>query len=325
MSVFNLIAREIGRKYPEIISKKDNSPATCKNASIPAHLKRNLLSAVWDVAGATAVLSIGQGLRNGSQDLIWRAAMRAENPKQLFGGWRRFEAYAHSTNRLDISLLGEKKASFRRYAVKDSPPPSFPENLLICGIVVSLLQEIGVKGLRCRMAKSENGWATIFENENFIWPEEDAENIDTLTWVMDWKELTPNKHANCVNEWGEVPIATSCNAKTAATVGAAATLVRADFLRQWTVDELAKEIGVSGRSLQRRLKEADFSFSALVRYLRIEAACESLGYGEDSIAAIGFYTGFSDSAHFSRDFRAAMGMTPSNYRDQLRLTKTAAR
>jgi AraC-like DNA-binding protein len=36
--------------------------------------------------------------------------------------------------------------------------------------------------------------------------------------------------------------------------------------------------------------------------------------GDVPLTAIGFCAGFSDSAHFSRDFRASMGMTPSDYR-----------
>lgn len=87
-----------------------------------------------------------------------------------------------------------------------------------------------------------------------------------------------------------------------------------DIARQWKVGELAREAGLSTRSLQRRLGHADLSFSGLVRLVRIHEACRLLADGAAPITAIALCAGFSDSAHFSRDFRASMGMTPSDYR-----------
>jgi AraC-like DNA-binding protein len=87
-----------------------------------------------------------------------------------------------------------------------------------------------------------------------------------------------------------------------------------DVARQWKVGELAREAGLSTRSLQRRLGDAELSFSRLVRLVRIHEACRLLKDSDAPITSIGFCAGFSDSAHFSRDFRASMGMTPSDYR-----------
>ena len=80
------------------------------------------------------------------------------------------------------------------------------------------------------------------------------------------------------------------------------------------IDALAREAGLSKRSLQRRLHDADVSFSQLVRLARIHEACRLLTGTDASVTTIGFCAGFSDSAHFARDFRASVGMTPSAYR-----------
>ena len=91
-------------------------------------------------------------------------------------------------------------------------------------------------------------------------------------------------------------------------------LLMLDVDRQWKVSDLAREAGLSTRSLQRKLSDADLSFSHLVRIVRIHEACRLLKESEAPITTIAFCAGFSDSAHFSRDFRASMGMSPSNYR-----------
>jgi AraC-like DNA-binding protein len=58
----------------------------------------------------------------------------------------------------------------------------------------------------------------------------------------------------------------------------------------------------------------DFSFSLLVQLVRIHEACRRLKDSDTPITLISFYTGFCDSAHFAREFRACTGMTPSRYR-----------
>ncbi|MAN60879.1 MAG: hypothetical protein CMI60_02925 [Parvibaculum sp.] len=54
--------------------------------------------------------------------------------------------------------------------------------------------------------------------------------------------------------------------------------------------------------------------SELVRAVRVREACHLLEVGELSLTQIGFWCGFSDSAHFSRDFKKSLGMPPSVYR-----------
>ena len=49
--------------------------------------------------------------------------------------------------------------------------------------------------------------------------------------------------------------------------------------------------------------------------VRVHEACRLLqGQRRFTITMIGFCAGFSDSAQFSRDFRASTGMTPSEFR-----------
>jgi hypothetical protein len=58
------------------------------------------VSEVWQETSPVTILSIGQGIQDAGYDPVWRAATRSASPAFLFDKWRRFEAFAHSQNRV---------------------------------------------------------------------------------------------------------------------------------------------------------------------------------------------------------------------------------
>jgi AraC-like DNA-binding protein len=81
--------------------------------------------------------------------------------------------------------------------------------------------------------------------------------------------------------------------------------------------DLARQMGLSARSLQRRLERSGHSYSELLRQTKLETAVELLGAGE-RMTDIGFDLGYADTANFSRAFRAWTGVSPRAYRSRLR-------
>jgi len=80
------------------------------------------------------------------------------------------------------------------------------------------------------------------------------------------------------------------------------------------IERVADVAGLSPRSLQRRLAQAGISYKELVRRARLEIAERRLSEKDASVTEIGIDLGYSDTAHFSRAFRAWTGVTPSAYR-----------
>ena len=82
------------------------------------------------------------------------------------------------------------------------------------------------------------------------------------------------------------------------------------------IDELAEIVGMSTRSLQRKLNESDSSYLQIVEETRFELACTHLDNQSMKIKDVAAALGYANSQHFARYFRRHSGVSPSQYRSQ---------
>jgi AraC-like DNA-binding protein len=97
--------------------------------------------------------------------------------------------------------------------------------------------------------------------------------------------------------------------------------LRAAMLRtlptgELTIDSLSKALGVSRRTLQRRLTARDSSFKQLLQTLRDELSERYLEDARLGITEIAFLLGYSDQASFSNAFRSWRNCSPSEHRNK---------
>jgi AraC-like DNA-binding protein len=79
-------------------------------------------------------------------------------------------------------------------------------------------------------------------------------------------------------------------------------------------EKVARELGMSVRSLQRRLAEAGTSFRDLLDTSRQEMAQSYIREPEIELVEIAFLLGFSDQSAFSRAFKRWTGNSPNEVR-----------
>jgi AraC-like DNA-binding protein len=84
--------------------------------------------------------------------------------------------------------------------------------------------------------------------------------------------------------------------------------------RTISVPMVARELGVSSRTLQRRLADDGTSLRSLVQRVRIDLGRAHLREGRASTAEIARTLGYTDATAFWRAFKADMGIAPSLYR-----------
>ncbi len=80
------------------------------------------------------------------------------------------------------------------------------------------------------------------------------------------------------------------------------------------ISDIAAQLGMSGRTLQRRLSDESVSFQSLVDQARREFAERLLADTGYPLAEVAFLTGFSEQSAFNRAFKRWAGQTPRSYR-----------
>ncbi|WP_213289493.1 helix-turn-helix transcriptional regulator [Bradyrhizobium sp. sGM-13] len=91
-----------------------------------------------------------------------------------------------------------------------------------------------------------------------------------------------------------------------------------------TIIQAAEMIGLSVRSLQRKLSLAGLTYSGLLEQVRFNNAIKLLSDTENKIIDVAFSSGYADPAHFTRAFRRIAGCTPREFRDRWRHADVSA-
>ena len=81
-----------------------------------------------------------------------------------------------------------------------------------------------------------------------------------------------------------------------------------------TIADCADLVGISGRTLQRRLAQHGTTYNELLNQARFDAAKQLLQDKSISVSNIGFELGYTNSANFTRAFRRWTGLSPRQYR-----------
>lgn len=81
-------------------------------------------------------------------------------------------------------------------------------------------------------------------------------------------------------------------------------------------DNIAEQLGVTARTLQRKLQKENTSYQEILDDLRKESALQLLKNNDLSLPDIAQQLGFSEPRSFHRSFKAWTGMTPGQYKNQ---------
>ena len=106
--------------------------------------------------------------------------------------------------------------------------------------------------------------------------------------------------------------------KTSSNVGEQVknTLKRSLAGKRPTLSHVARELGLSARTLQRRLTDADINFQQVVEDTRRELARHYLKHGTVELNETAFLLGYEDANSFFRAFHAWEGISPGEWRTQ---------
>lgn len=265
--------------------------------------KRALLSVLHAHLGATGVFEAGLALRGLSPHPVLDALGLGSTPIEVLGRWSRLERFGHARHRTRIAAEGPgPRVSVEHFAL-DGGAIAGLDDLFIWGVLLALLARAGFSGLRAWIEPPGAEPVLLFANG-----------------AVALADPVPAATARATFVWAPDHRAERCAVDTqdSATMQAALTRVlRSDLLRRWRIDDVARLLRVSRRSLQRQLADEGTSFSERLHRARIDAACALMTDRRLSLAEIAFCVGFSDQAHFSRLFHRYLDVPPSAYLELL--------
>ena len=94
-------------------------------------------------------------------------------------------------------------------------------------------------------------------------------------------------------------------------------LMHADPARNWTLEELARESGLSRAGLAKKFKmslgDTPLHYLAV---LRIQKAMNLLSTTSDNIDVVASNVGYTDGFSFSKSFKKIAGLSPRDFRKQ---------
>ncbi len=107
-------------------------------------------------------------------------------------------------------------------------------------------------------------------------------------------------------------------------VGAALQLMHEQLDRRWTVNDLAREAGMSRSIFALRFKQLTGSAPLdYLLHLRMRMACQALQTGERNVAEVAYEAGYHSESAFSNAFKRVMGVPPKTFRAPRRQGESA--
>lgn len=137
-----------------------------------------------------------------------------------------------------------------------------------------------------------------------------------LYWSL-WNSRTPEVvvRESLAALAGELVVADAQSSTVPAWLTQVARRIESDFRSRFTVQALAKEVGVHPFHLGRTFKaHYGCTISRRVTRLRLEYSMRLLAEDEDPVSAIAYRAGFADQSHLTRELKKATGWTPGAFR-----------
>lgn len=145
-----------------------------------------------------------------------------------------------------------------------------------------------------------------------------------MRWGPDAKPLPLSEHffaalAALCSEWITSELPLQLPAPQTPELSAAVDFVLANLAQPLTLNRVARQAGLSVRTLERRfVEELGLSFRDYLRRARMVKALEALARPGARVKAVAQSVGFQSEAAFTRAFVAVIGERPTDYQKKVR-------
>ena len=292
-ALYNLIASRLQTLGMDI------RPTRRFDGKIDRSEKADLLGDALASLGASAIVGIGQEIHSMGSNPTLEVLTRSISPGDLLERWLRLERYYHGKHRIRILEMGQSAILLEHYSTGGGQP-SAGEDLVIAGLLAALLQQIGCRGLSLDIGEPA---ARFIRND-----------------VFTTCRQTPSNTSNCSIRWRSFALrnlGANLHSGSGTVADRLSEIIGDDLGRNWRLDTAARYLETSARSLQRSLAREGTSFQKVLRTVRVEHSAALISSYGFKLAEAGYACGFSDQAHFSREFKQRFNMSPSKFAEMV--------
>ncbi|MCP4002937.1 MAG: helix-turn-helix transcriptional regulator [bacterium] len=287
-----------------------SAEALASPVGVPIEHQRLMLREVVQRGGEQALFALPAVFPDTTDQPLLFVMLNSRDVDDFIDKEQRFGRFIHSDHGVRVLQRAERMIELQHFA--RSGAPLREESLLVLAIHLQMFQLLGCRGLTACLPGSQ-------EPEKLVYSEDAVAQQfpagDSGRWRMEYREFHARREP--MKGLDELLVRSSAPTNLEAGVDASVRVervVRTDLAHRWTVAEVARLLFTSTRTLQRELSASGTSFSRLLDALRIEVASELLADPARSVTEVGYICGFSDSAHFSRRFKANKGAAPQVWR-----------
>jgi AraC-like DNA-binding protein len=283
-----------------------------RQATVPLDAKQQLVGKVLRERGMSSLLFLGQGIHDLKHDSLMPMLIHPGQPLRILRAWLRLERYLHSKHRIAQTIINDEVVQHQHFSIKEGSEPSAAEDLVVLGVLIALLQNAGCNALGAHLMNGVKLWPWQDSPTRFAELQEAVEDNQTHDWCIRWhgvaEVLTINRPSNKMNDMSSISLSARVRSLASQSLGEPLSLASA-----------AAHLMQSTRSLQRHLQLEGVTYIDLIASARAERASQMLSISnQPALAEIGFACGYTDQAHFCRDFKRRVGMSPARFREYVR-------
>ena len=274
------------------------------NAQVPLQAKQAVIGHILCVGGWTALLQIGQGVHDISDEPLLQLLVKPGQPWLVLKTWLKLERYLHSRHRILQTPISHCEVLHAHAGKEEGTTPSAAESWLVMGVLTALLERSGCHQVEASIGAGNTvllaGSVTASEKQLIKW----SHLPGCHSWRLMW-QISQGQSASAV-----------LKGSTTRTLQQQI----ANWIHHkdgWHADlgDIAESLNMSRRTLQRKLNLEGTRFVDVVGQVRTQRAADMLVGSHAGLAEIGFTSGYTDQAHFCRDFKRRTGLSPKSFRD----------
>ena len=312
--VAQLVIQGIRQVAPEVLDDTADLRAVDRGGAdgVPLEPYRRVIQSAYSRGGGRLLLEAGRSLERLSHPFLF-VLLNSDSPTILLEKEARLGEFIHSRHRSIVVDVGDRHLTIEHISRADSPPEP-TEDLAGAGQHIVLLEEIGCQGLRLNLPRTSSPEAPVYASGDYFEP---APGGGYDLWAFAWDTYTSTRRP--MQGLDELLLANPPARALSESQGTAAlveAVMRSDLGRTWRLPEVAAELGMAPRSLQRALASEHQRYSDVLDRVRNVEAARLLRATNLSVTEIGYICGFADAAHFSRSFKKRHDKAPSVFRAQ---------